>query len=117
MQGEPLGAVEICPKQGFYDFKNKYTAGACDYFSPAPIHSNLLKQLQVFAKDFYQYAGCQDLGRVDFIVENNANIWFLEMNTIPGMTEYSLLPKSAACMGIDFETLLVRLVEGVRQRF
>lgn len=117
LQGEPLGVVEIRPKQGFYDFKNKYTPGACEYFYPAPISPELLKQLQLLAKDFYHYAGCLDFGRVDFIVENDQSAWFLEMNTIPGMTEYSLLPKSAACMGIDFESLLVRLVEGARQRF
>lgn len=116
-QGEALGAVEICPKEGFYDYKNKYTPGACDYFAPAPISSELLKQLQTIAKDFYQYAGCLDLGRVDFILENNQKVWLLEMNTIPGMTECSLFPKSAACVGIDFETLLVRLVEGACQRF
>lgn len=116
LQGEPLGAVEIRPKQGFYDFTNKYTPGACEYFSPAPISPALLMRLQGFANDFYQHAGCRDFGRVDFIVENDEKVWFLEMNTIPGMTEYSLLPKSAACMGIDFETLLIRLVEGVYKR-
>ena len=117
LQGEALGAVEIRPKKGFYDFKNKYTAGACEYLFPAPIDEKTLLRLQKVAADFFKYAGCLDFGRVDFILEPNGNIWFLEMNTIPGMTSQSLLPKSAACVGISFEKLLVKLIEGVRGRF
>lgn len=117
LQGKALGAVEIRPKHGFYDFKNKYTAGACEYLFPAPIEEKTLLQLQKVAADFFKYAGCLDFGRVDFILEPNGNIWFLEMNTIPGMTSQSLLPKSAACVGISFEQLLVKLIEGVRERF
>lgn len=117
LQGKALGAVEIRPKQGFYDFKNKYTAGACEYLFPAPIDEKMLLCLQKVAADFFKYAGCLDFGRVDFILEPNGNIWFLEMNTIPGMTSQSLLPKSAICVGISFEQLLISLIEGVRKRF
>lgn len=116
MHGKALGVVEIRPKKGFYDYKNKYTANACDYLAPAPIDRKLLNRLQAISTEFYLRAGCTDWGRVDFIVDNK-NVWLLEMNTIPGMTENSLFPKSAACIGIDFETLLVQLVEGAYRRF
>ena len=69
------------------------------------------------AADFFKYAECLDFGRVDFILEPNGDIWFLEMNTLPGMTSQSLLPKSAACVGISFEKLLTSLIEGARERF
>lgn len=117
LQGKALGAVEIRPKHGFYDFKNKYTAGACEYLFPAPIEEETLLRLQEVAADFFKYAGCLDFGRVDFILEPNGDVWFLEMNTIPGMTSQSLLPKSAACVGMPFEELLTTLIEGARKRF
>lgn len=117
LQGKALGAVEIRPKHGFYDFKNKYTAGACEYLFPAPIEEETLLRLQEVAVDFFKYAGCLDFGRVDFILEPNGNVLFLEMNTIPGMTSQSLLPKSAACVGIPFEKLLTSLIEEARKRF
>ncbi len=117
LQGEALGAVEIRPKHGFYDFKNKYTIGACEYLFPAPIKEDVLIRLQNIAAKFFKQAECLDFGRADFILEPNGNVWFLEMNTIPGMTSQSLFPKSAACVGITFEKLLVRLIEGVRGRF
>ncbi len=116
LHGKALGAVEIRPKKGFYDYKSKYTTGACDYLAPAPISEELLSYLQAISTEFYLHAGCTDWGRVDFIVDDK-NVWLLEMNTIPGMTENSLFPKSAACVGIDFETLLMNLVEGVCRRF
>ena len=117
LQEEALGAVEICPKHGFYDFKNKYTVGACDYLYPAPIDEKTCVQLQMVAKTFFEKAGCLDYGRADFLLEPNGRVWFLEMNTIPGMTEQSLFPKSAACVGIAFEDLLKRLVDGAVNRF
>ena len=117
LQGRALGAVEICPKQGFYDFKNKYTAGACEYRYPAPISAKTLEKMQRMAETFFEKAHCLDFGRVDFILEPNGQAWFLEMNSIPGMTDQSLLPKSAACLGIDFESLLRQIIQGALERF
>lgn len=117
LQGKALGIVEICPKCGFYDFKNKYTAGACEYLYPAPIDDKITKKLQTVAEQFFKHAHCRDFGRADFVLEPNGDFWLLEMNTIPGMTAQSLLPKSASCVGISFETLLSRLVEGAQSRF
>lgn len=117
LQGKALGAVEVQPKHGFYDFKNKYTPDACDYLYPAPIDETTLKQLQNIAEIFFKGAGCLDFGRIDFLLDSDEHVWFLEMNTIPGMTDQSLFPKSAACVGISFEGILQKLIKGAYQRF
>ena len=116
LHGKALGVGEICPKEGFYDYHNKYTEGACDYFFPADISEEAAKKLQTATEVFFNAAKCRDFGRADFIMDANGNVWFLEMNTIPGMTAQSLLPKSAACVGIMFEALLRELVKGACER-
>ena len=117
VQGQALGVVEIRPKHGFYDFKNKYTVGACEYFSPAPISNTLTEQLRTYAARFFERAHCLDFARADFIMDENEHVWFLEMNTVPGMTAQSLLPKSAACFGISFEALIESLVHSTLERY
>jgi len=116
LHGKALGVGEICPKQGFYDYHNKYTEGACDYFFPAHLEEAIAERLRHSSEIFFKAAACRDFGRADFIMDTDGNVWFLEMNTIPGMTTQSLLPKSAACVGITFEALLRRLVDGVCER-
>ncbi|MGX8716690.1 MAG: D-alanine--D-alanine ligase family protein [bacterium] len=116
LQGEAMGVVEIRPKHGFYDFKNKYTSGACEYLYPAPIDSNIKEQIQAIGVAFFKYANCRDFGRIDCILEPDGHLWLLEMNTIPGMTGQSLFPKSAASIGLSFEDLLKQLVQKALQR-
>lgn len=116
LQGKAMGVVEIRPKQGFYDFKNKYTSGACTYLYPAPVDLEITKKIQAIGVSFFRYANCRDFGRIDCILAPDGNLWFLEMNTIPGMTDQSLFPKSAACLGISFEQLLKQLIDGVLGR-
>ena len=111
LHGKAIGVGEICPKEGFYDYHNKYTEGACDYFFPALLEDTVEERLRRFSEIFFKAAACRDFGRADFIMDINGNVWFLEMNTIPGMTAQSLLPKCAACVGITFEALLRRLIE------
>lgn len=111
LQGKPMGVVEIRPKHGFYDFKNKYTSGACEYLYPAPVDLEVAREMQEIGVAFFQHANCRDFGRIDCILEPNGHLWFLEMNTIPGMTNQSLFPKSAACIGLSFENLLKQLIE------
>ena len=115
LHGEALSVGEICPKHGFYDYHNKYTEGACEYLFPALLEEAVSERLRQFSETFFKVAGCRDFGRADFIF-SDGNAWFLEMNTIPGMTAQSLLPKSAACVGITFEGLLKRLIEGACDR-
>ena len=116
LHGKALGVGEICPKEGFYDYHNKYTEGACDYFFPASLEEAVEEQVRRIAEIFFKVAACWDFGRADFIMDTDGNVWFLEMNTIPGMTAQSLLPKSAACVGITFEALLRELVKGACER-
>jgi D-alanine-D-alanine ligase len=116
LQGEPLGVVEIRPKVGFYDFKNKYTAGACDYLLPAPVDADTFQKVRAIASEFFKRAHCLDFSRADFLLEDDGNIWFLEINTIPGMTSQSLFPKSAACCGMSFDEVLQRIIHGAIDR-
>ncbi|MDR0393260.1 MAG: D-alanine--D-alanine ligase [Puniceicoccales bacterium] len=116
LQGEPLGVVEIRPKVGFYDFKNKYTADACDYLLPAPVDADTSQKIRVIASEFFKRARCLDFSRADFLLEDDGSIWFLEMNTIPGMTHQSLFPKSAACCGMSFDEVLQRIIHGAIDR-
>ena len=116
LHGKAIGVGEICPKEGFYDYHNKYTEGACDYFFPASLEEAVEERLRRFSEIFFKAAACRDFGRADFIMDTDGNVWFLEMNTIPGMTAQSLLPKCAACVGITFEELLKRLIEGACER-
>lgn len=116
LHGKAIGVGEICPKEGFYDYHNKYTEGACDYFFPALLEDTVEERLRRIAEIFFKAAACRDFGRADFIMDTDGNVWFLEMNTIPGMTAQSLLPKSAACVGISFKELLKRLIERTCRR-
>lgn len=116
LHGKPMGVVEIRPKHGFYDFKNKYTSGACEYLYPAPIALETEQEIKSIGSAFFQYANCRDLGRIDCLLEPDGHLWFLEMNTIPGMTDQSLFPKSAACVGLSFESLLKQLIEEALKR-
>ena len=116
LHGKALGVGEICPKEGFYDYHNKYTEGACEYIFPARLEDTVTECLRRFSEIFFKVAACRDFGRADFVMDADGNVWFLEMNTIPGMTVQSLLPKSVACVGISFEELLKRLIEGACER-
>ena len=116
LHGKTLGVGEICPKEGFYDYHNKYTEGACEYIFPALLDDTVAERVRRIAEIFFEAAGCRDFGRADFVTDTDGNVWFLEMNTIPGMTAQSLLPKSAVCVGITFEALLKQSVDGALDR-
>lgn len=116
LHGKTLGVGEICPKEGFYDYHNKYTEGACEYIFPALLDDTVAERVRRIAEIFFEAAGCRDFGRADFVTDTDGNVWFLEMNTIPGMTAQSLLPKSAVCVGITFEALLKQSVDGALER-
>jgi len=103
--GRRLPLLEIRPREGFYDFEHKYTAGASDYLVPAPVHSPLYEQIAADALRLYEIIGCRGTARVDFRLDGE-NAHCLEINTIPGMTATSLVPKAAAAVGIDFGALV-----------
>ncbi len=103
--GRRLPLLEIRPAEGFYDYRNKYTVGASEYLVPAPVHSPIYEQISADALRVFELVGCRGLARVDFRLDGE-NYNCLEINTIPGMTETSLVPKAAAAVGIGFEHLV-----------
>ncbi|HAE12266.1 MAG TPA: D-alanine--D-alanine ligase [Opitutae bacterium] len=115
--GEPLGAVEVIPTGGVYDYERKYSPGSTDYRYPAELESSIEEELRQFSVQAFEACGCRDFARVDFIVCESGKAHFLEVNTLPGLTGTSLLPKSAACSGLGFDELTARLVEPALERF
>ncbi|MEO5667157.1 MAG: D-alanine--D-alanine ligase [Bdellovibrionota bacterium] len=108
-EGRALPAVEIRPKSKFYDYQSKYTVGATEYFCPAPLSADITSELASLAVRTFHVLKCQDYGRIDFIVGPQGPV-VLEMNTLPGMTPTSLLPKSAAADGLSYEDFVEQLV-------
>ena len=109
--GEPLPVLEIRPKTGSYDYKNKYTAGRTEYFCPAEFDSATTKRIQAAALGAFQAVGGRDYARVDMMVRAGGEPVVLEVNTLPGMTETSLLPKAAAAAGLNYAQLCQRMVD------
>jgi D-alanine-D-alanine ligase len=105
----PLPVVEIKPKQGWYDFNNKYTHGKTIYEVPAKLVNSEKDTIQSQALAIYKLMGCHSYARVDFRYDGN-DFYFLEVNTLPGMTELSLTPMAAAEAGYDFEELLEKII-------
>ncbi len=106
-----LPVVEVRPRQGGYDYRNKYTQGATEYLCPAPFDEPTTARLQEAGLRAFQAVGGRDYGRVDIMVRESGEPVVLEVNTLPGMTETSLLPKAAAAAGMDFSNLCQRMVE------
>ncbi len=106
-----LPVVEVAPKQGAYDYQNKYTAGRTEYFCPAPFDAATTRGIQQAAWAAFQAVGARDYARVDVMVRADGQPSVLEVNTLPGMTETSLLPKAAAAIGIAFPELCERMIE------
>jgi len=113
LQALPL--VEIVPTTGFFDYERKYTPGATEEIIPARLDPAVAAHAAEVAKRAHRALGCRGLSRVDIMVEG-AQVWVLEVNTIPGMTANSLLPKAAAAAGISFPRLLDRLIELALER-
>ena len=100
-----MAVVEIRPHEGFYDYAHKYTKGASEYFCPAPLDEATTRRVQETALAAHRALGLEVYSRVDILLRADGELFVLEANTIPGMTETSLLPKAAAAVGIDFLAL------------
>lgn len=111
VDGETLPVVEIEAPSGWYSFDAKYTKGACRYTVPANLPDPLAAACRSIGLRTYKALGCRGMGRVDFRLAPDGGLFVLEMNTIPGFTETSLLPKSAAAAGIVFSELCGRIME------
>lgn len=118
---QALPIIEIIPKSGFYDFNNKYpflnpnAGGGAEHVCPARIDSNKTKQIQELALRAFRSLGLRVYGRVDVLLPENGEPTVLEVNTIPGMTEASLLPEAAAAAGINYPDLCLRIIELSRE--
>jgi D-alanine-D-alanine ligase len=113
LNGKPLDIVEIKVEDGFYDYKNKYITGKTEYICPAEIDKKSYEKLQDIALKAYNLIECKGAARVDIILDKDFNPYVLEINTIPGLTEHSLLPKAAKSAGLSFEELILEMVRGV----
>jgi D-alanine-D-alanine ligase len=111
LDGRALPVVEIRPKKGSYDYANKYTAGATEYLCPAPFDAPVLEAIQNAALGAFEAIGGRDYARVDVMVRPTGEPVVLEVNTLPGMTETSLLPKAAAAAGLSYSELCQRMVD------
>ncbi len=114
LDGKALPPVEVAPKSGVYDFEAKYTHGATDYFCPARLPPETLRLCMQRAEEAVAVSVCRGAPRVDMIVADGGEPVVLEVNTIPGMTETSLLPKAAWAAGIDFPELCMRMLRAAR---
>ena len=110
LDGTALPSIEIIPKADFYDYANKYQPGAALEVCPAPVTEQEERKLREAAVRVYELLGLSVYARADFILDEAGEPWFLEINTLPGMTPTSLLPQEAAAVGIDYPTLCQRIV-------
>jgi D-alanine-D-alanine ligase len=108
----PLPIIEIVPKSGFYDYHSKYTKGETQYILPARMPREKYLYAQEMSLNAFQILGCSGVARVDLMTDGNENPFVIDVNTMPGMTETSLLPKAASYAGIPFEDLVERILLG-----
>ena len=111
LQGRALPSIEIIPKGGFYDYRNKYQAGAAQEICPAPVEPETEQLLGATALKVHKLLELRTYSRTDFILTEEGEIYFLEINTLPGMTPTSLVPQEAAAAGIDYNRLCQIIVD------
>ena len=116
LNGKPLPVIEIVPKGKFYDFKSKYTVGQSKHIIPARLPEKILNKIQNIAVKVYNEFLCNGTCRVDMIVDKQNNIYVLEVNTLPGMTETSLFPDAARAAGISFENLVLEILKSATKK-
>ena len=114
--GKVLPVVEVRPHNGVYDAHSKYTVGATDYFCPADFDAATTRKIQAAALGAFKAIGGRDYARVDVMVRADGSPVVLEVNTLPGMTETSLLPKAAAAAGLNYAELCQRMVDLALER-
>ena len=98
---EALPVIEIVPHTGFYDYSNKYTSGATDYIVPAKLDAEISAKVQAMAVKAHEALGCSGYSRADFRLAPDGTVYILEVNTAPGMTATSLVPKAAKAVGVS----------------
>ena len=114
LDGRVLGAIEVVPKSGLYDYRSKYTAGATEYICPPRLAATRARGVMNLAERAARALGCTGACRVDLLVTEGENEYVLEVNTLPGLTPTSLLPKIASAAGLDYGTLCEAILDGAR---
>jgi D-alanine-D-alanine ligase len=110
LDGEALPVVEIKPLNGWYDYNNKYNEGRTEYFAPAELDESVSLLLQLYAVRIWKAMGLSGYARIDFRYDD-VKAYFLEVNTLPGMTPLSLTPMAAKAAGIPFGNLLETIIK------
>ena len=110
LDGKAFPVCEIIPSHELYDFDCKYTAGMSKYICPAKIGIELTDNIRQVSENLFDLFKCKNYSRADFRMYSQNKIWFLEMNTLPGMTDTSLVPMSALAAGLSFNDLIDKIV-------
>lgn len=110
IEHKALPVIEIAPKEGFYDYKNKYAAGSAVETCPAEIPDEIAREMQQYAQKVFECLNFETYARMDFLLSVDNNIYCLEANTLPGMTPTSLLPQEAEVVGMSFEDLCEEII-------
>ncbi len=110
LNGQVLPPVEIIPCSGFYDYENKYIPGRTEELCPAPVGERTAAELAAVTLRAFDLLGLRAYARADYILDNEGRLWFLEVNTLPGMTPTSLLPQEAQAAGISYDELCEAIV-------
>ncbi len=116
LENLPLCVIEIITKNRFFDFQAKYQHGLTEYIVPAQLPEAVACQAQGMAREAHRILGCFGCSRVDIMLDRENRLYILELNTIPGFTSTSLLPKAARFAGIDFDQMCLRLLEGAYEK-
>ncbi len=111
LNGEGLPLIRVEPAHEFYDYEAKYESDETRYFCPCGLDRDVEDSLIARSLRAYDLLGVSGWGRVDFILDESGQAWFLEVNTTPGMTDHSLVPQAAAQVGVDFDELVWRILE------
>lgn len=111
LDGKALPVIEIIPKDGWYDYSNKYQAGATEEICPAELDDQIARKMQREAEHAFEMLRLKVYGRVDFLLDAHNHFYCLEANTLPGMTPMSLLPQEAKAAGIDYPDLCEKIIE------
>ena len=111
IHNKPFPIVEIKSKTEFYDYEAKYLRNDTEFICPADISLPFVKDINKLCIDAFNAIGCDGWGRVDFIIDKNKKIYIIEINTVPGMTSHSLVPMSAKYSGVEFDDLVIMILE------
>lgn len=107
----PLAVVEIIPKTAYFDFEAKYTQGMSQFIAPAELAAEVYNKIRDYALAAHRSLNLRGFSRVDLILDKNNQVYVLEVNSIPGLTGHSLLPLSSKAEGMDFDSLILRIIE------